>query len=63
MDVAEFRDIVTLILLMFMTAMLFCLVLIMAYHVGLEMQWQHVTAVESCIAHNFNATDGSHCIV
>jgi hypothetical protein len=63
MDIIELRDIVISILLMFMTAMLFCLVLIMAYRVGLEMQWQHASAVESCIAHNLNATDGSHCIV
>jgi hypothetical protein len=63
MDTTAFRDTVILILLMFMTAMLFCLVLIMAYRVGLEMQWQHADAIQSCIAHNLNATDGSHCIV
>lgn len=56
-------DIIVLILFMLMTAMLSCLVLIVAYRVGLEIQWQHISGINDCIAHNLTATDGSFCLV
>jgi len=59
----ELWDTIVLILFMLMTAMLACLVLVAAYRIGFQLQWQHIRAVNDCIAHNLNATDGSICLV
>ena len=52
-------DLLILLCLVLLTG----LVLMLAYHVGVELQWQHITAVNDCVAHNLNATDGSICLV
>jgi hypothetical protein len=56
-------DTIVLIFVLLTIILLACLVLVLAYRIGLQLQWQHVYMVNDCIAHNLNATDGSHCIV
>ena len=63
MNIKEAWDMIVFILLMVMTGMILCLALVLAYRIGLEIQWQHMQAVNDCVAHNLNATDGSICLV
>ena len=51
------------ILIVLATAVLFCFALVLAFRIGFEIQLQHMAAVNDCVAHNLNATDGSICVV
>ena len=56
-------DMLLFCFILLITAMLFCMALVLAFRIGLEIQWQHMAAVNDCVAHNLNATDGSICVV
>jgi hypothetical protein len=62
-DIKEPWGIIVLILFMLMTAMLGCLMLILAYRVGLEMQWQHIQAINDCVSYNLGVLNKDTCIV
>lgn len=63
MELKEPWDTIVLILFVFMTAMLSCLVLIVAYRIGLEIQWQHIAAVNDCVAYNLDILNNDTCLV
>ena len=63
MNIKEAWNMILFFLIVLAIAMLFCMALVLAFRIGLELQWQHMAAVNDCVAHNLNATDGSICLV